>query len=431
MSFPTPTEVGWGGPQTAPPYPQYQDPVTLQAQFTRPDGTIDQAGLYAAMMANNALYNPEGDPSLGADVNFGYSGLTDQYGNTGTRHFTPEELALNGGAPMTFFTDPGQVWTTTDQQEIADRRDDQQTRMQQSAAQIAALIAGGTALTGGFSGGTAAGTTAPAYTGATTAAGLPTGAAAAAGGGVGTLSGAVPAVGASPGLVAGLGAAGTAGSGILDSSGAAIPGTEVGNALTGAGAMGGSFLENWLPYITGGINTLLGNQAAGKASDAEIAAMQAAIDEQRRQYDTTRADFLPWMTAGTGALNRLQDPTAFQASPGYEWLRSEGQRDIGNSFAARGGAASGNALRALSEFNTGLAQQEYGNWWNRQAGLAGVGQTATGTVANAGQNTASNVGNYLAGQGASRASGIAGRYGSLAQGLNDGVTNWLYRRRTA
>jgi hypothetical protein len=256
----------------------------------------------------------------------------------------------------------------------------------------------------------------PAYTGATTAAGLPTGAASAAGGGVGTMSGVVPSVGASPGLVAGIGAAGAAGAG-----GGAT------NALTGAAGN----IPDWVGnYLLPGLNTLLGANAANQASDAMVGAADRAIEENRRQYDTSRNDLAPWLDSGRWALSRLNDPkTNFLASPDYEFRRSEGERGIGNSFAARGGAASGNALRALSEYNSNLASGEFGDWWNRQAGLAGVGQT-TGTQLGAlGADSAASVGNYLTNQGAARASGVLGRNAAVAGGLNDGFYNYMYRRR--
>jgi hypothetical protein len=203
-------------------------------------------------------------------------------------------------------------------------------------------------------------------------------------------------------------------------------------ALGGVGAGGaaaGNWLDRFLPYISSGASALLGARAADRATDAETAALQQAIEEQRRQYDLNRQDLMPWLTAGQGALSNLQNSgTAFQASPGYDWRRSEGQRDIGNSFAARGGAASGNALRALSEFNQGLAAGEFNNWWNQQAGLAGVGQNTAVNLGSFGQNTAGNVGNALADIGLSRASGIINRYGALGQGLTDSL-NWLQRRR--
>jgi len=288
--------------------------------------------------------------------------------------------------------------------------------------------------------------------GYTTAAGLPTGAAGAAGGGLGTLTGAVPAVGSA----AGLGLAGAGGANALSGTGtvsgtnaaygAAAPTTAAGlptgaaagggmGSMTGgipaavSGAASGGWLNRWLPYINQGAQTLIGAYGANQAADAESDALQRAIDEQRRQYDQNRQDLMPWMTAGQGALGNLQNPQdSFAASPGYEWARNEGQRDIGNSFAARGGAASGNALRALTDYNTGLAQQDYNNWWNQQSNLAGLGQTATTNVGQFGQNAAGNIGNAMANQGVSRSSGIANRYGAIGQGLNDSLS-WLYRRR--
>lgn len=151
-------------------------------------------------------------------------------------------------------------------------------------------------------------------------------------------------------------------------------------------------------------------KASRQAANAQSAAADSAISEQQRQYDQTRADQQPYMQSGTNALAKLQDPNAnFQASPDYAFRRSEGQRDIGNSFAARGGAFSGNALKALTDYNSNIASNEYGNWWSRQAGLAGQGQTATQAVDAAGANKANAVGNALMYQGNARASGIQGQ----------------------
>jgi hypothetical protein len=247
--------------------------------------------------------------------------------------------------------------------------------------------------------------------------------------------------------------------GILDSSGVVIPGTEgyigplanaLGNAsgvgsaadiaggLTGGGngltnALGDAAGTNWPGWITDallpGINSLLGANAADKAAEAQERAALAAVEEQRRQYDQSRADLQPWLTAGQGALGRLQDPNAFQASPSYDFRRNEGMRGIENSFAAGGMGQSGNALKALADFNSGLASQEHGQWWNQQAGLAGVGQTAGTNLGQLGQNTAANVGNALSQYGDARASGYLGRSAAFANGINDGMYNYLYRRQ--
>src|SRR6188768_3809462 len=110
---------------------------------------------------------------------------------------------------------------------------------------------------------------------------------------------------------------------------------------------------------------------AKKAAKAQVKSGDQAIAEQQRQFTQTQQTQQPFVDAGTEALGKLRDPQAnFQASPGYNFVRNEGQRDIGNSFAARGGAQSGNALKALAEFNSGLASGEFGNWFNRRMNLA-------------------------------------------------------------
>lgn len=135
------------------------------------------------------------------------------------------------------------------------------------------------------------------------------------------------------------------------------------------------------------------------------------------------------MEQGRNALSRLADPQAnFTTSPGYDWRRTEGQRGVGSSFAARGGATSGNALRALTELNQNMASNEYGNWWNQQAGLAGVGQSATNAVGALGQNNANSISGLLGGIGDARGSGYLSQAGSLNTALNNGLNAYLLMR---
>lgn len=178
---------------------------------------------------------------------------------------------------------------------------------------------------------------------------------------------------------------------------------------------------------TGGalLGGLLESRGARDAADASAAGSAAAVAESRRQYDTSRADQMPWLEAGRGALTRLQDPGAnFTASPDYAFRRDEGTRDINNSFAARGGALSGNALRRLTEFNSGLAGSEFGNWWNRQAGLAGVGQTSAQNLGTLGANSAANIGNALQNGANARASGIVDSTNAYTGALADILANY-------
>lgn len=254
----------------------------------------------------------------------------------------------------------------------------------------------------------------------------------AAGGGGATSygSGLASASDAAYGSVAGDAAAGesvagslTAGAETLGNGLAAHPFLSGLNAL--AGGSGGSMgITDWLNLG----NTVLGAAAANRAGNIQSGATDAANAEIRREFDINQGNAAPYQAAGVKALGNLADPNAnFQASPDYAFRRSEGQRDIGNSFAARGGAFSGNALKALDQYNSSLASGEFGNWWNRQAGLAGVGQTANGQIGVLGQNASNNIaGNTIAG-GDARASGLLNTAGVLAGGARNGIGNYLYR----
>jgi hypothetical protein len=118
------------------------------------------------------------------------------------------------------------------------------------------------------------------------------------------------------------------------------------------------------------------------------------------------------------------DMSRFFTSPDYTFRRDEGQRNIGNSFAARGGAASGNALRALSQFNSNLASGEFNNYRNNLMQMAGMGTAANNQTAQAGNQYAANLGNSQMAQGDARASGIMGAANSITGAINSGFNNY-------
>ncbi len=230
------------------------------------------------------------------------------------------------------------------------------------------------------------------------------------------------AVAANPGSTAWLTGAG----GVGGLGGAGVP-AAAGAAAGGSGV--GLGLNNWLSLGSNLLGGLLGSSAANKATNAQNSANQNAINEIQRQFDITQQNQAPYLAAGVNALGKLQDPGSnFTTSPGYQFRLQQGQNNLGNSFAARGGAFSGNALKALDDYNQGQASNEYNNWWNQQAGLAGVGQATTNSNALLGQNASGNVANLTQQQGNNRASGILGSYGSMYGGLNDALQNWLYRQ---
>jgi len=140
----------------------------------------------------------------------------------------------------------------------------------------------------------------------------------------------------------------------------------------------------------------------------------------------------PQQQSPTNALTS-PDYTNFFKSPDYTFRRDEGLKGIERTAAARGGAFSGNALKALSEFNSNLAAGEFGNYFNRQAALAGIGQTANSQTGQAGLITGQGVSNALQNQGDARASGVAGQYdawGGALSGLAQGAGYYFGNRNS-
>ena len=162
--------------------------------------------------------------------------------------------------------------------------------------------------------------------------------------------------------------------------------------------------------IVGGI---FGNNAADKASAAQNAATNAAIAENRRQYDTTRQDYAPYREAGYKALSQYQTAinqpiTADEVmqDPGYQFGLSQGQLALDRKASAMGGRVSGAALKAAARYGSDYASNGYQAAYqrgqdrlNRLAALANVGQTATGNVSSAGQNSTNAISNLISSQG--------------------------------
>ncbi len=172
--------------------------------------------------------------------------------------------------------------------------------------------------------------------------------------------------------------------------------------------------------------------SGSKASSAQQKGAQQGVDEQRREYDQSRADLAPWRTTGGGALELLSrfyglggqapDQTAFTTSPGYQFRMNQGIQGIDRGAAARGLLHSGAAVKAEQNFGQGLASQEVGNWTNTLLGISGAGQQATNTTTAAGQNAANNITQAYGQAGNARASS----YANTGSAINSGINNVLF-----
>ena len=264
------------------------------------------------------------------------------------------------------------IFASWNPREISDYRDHARTQVMQGVAKVGGLV-GGAALGGAL-------------------------------GGAGSSTGSLPAAG---------------GSGVAAGASGGLAGT--------GGALGGG-MANWLNWANLG-STVLGVVGADRAADAQVGASNAAVAESRRQFDTARSDLLPTIQLGQQAVGQLAransgDSSGFTQSPGYQFALGQGQQAIDRSLAARGKALSGQGVKEGLRFSTGLANQEYGSWYDRLLASAGLGTTGAAASANAGANSAANVGNAQIAGGNARASGYANQFGAL-QG---GVQNALLKR---
>ncbi len=146
---------------------------------------------------------------------------------------------------------------------------------------------------------------------------------------------------------------------------------------------------------------------------------KAGLSMDQIQQLSTRQSNAPASGAAGAAGSAPAPGTAFVDSPDYQWRLSEGQRNLGNLFAARGGAASGNALRALTDYNQGQASGEFQNWFNRRMQLSGRGDQANGNIQQGANSFTQGYGQSQQQLGDARASGIMGVTNSILGGFQD------------
>lgn len=218
--------------------------------------------------------------------------------------------------------------------------------------------------------------------------------------------------------------------------------------------------------VGGTISTVMGNKAAKtQAAQADRTAnmsehqYEQTREDQLRLYEQQRADQAPYRNAALPSIQNLsrglQDGGEysrsfgmqdFDADPGRLYRLSQGEQGINRAAAARGGWNSGATLKALARFNSDQASQEYGaaysrfntdrtTKFNRNATMAGYGQTANSAIGNAGTNAYGQIANAgqsniqqqaLAGQaaGEARASGYVGMSNAIGGGIKSIYDNY-------
>ena len=214
--------------------------------------------------------------------------------------------------------------------------------------------------------------------------------------------------------------------------------------------------------------TLAQAAAAKYAADQQAAAAKYAQDLQQKRFETVNAQFAPQRGAGYSALNQIRGmlPGQYQQydetgkpigmatgtdylthqftpqdlyaglAPNYNFMLQQGQQAAQRQANLGGGALGGNALRALQEYTQNYAgnayqnafqnfQNQRTNIYNTLAGIAGIGQTAQNTTAQAGQAATNAISQLAVGGAGAQAAGITGAANAIAGGIQNYGANQI------
>lgn len=148
-----------------------------------------------------------------------------------------------------------------------------------------------------------------------------------------------------------------------------------------------------------------------------------------------------------GRFTETFRPSDITLDPSYQFRVEQGLRALKASRAATGMLQTGQGLQDIVNYGQQAGAQEYQaaydrfmrnqeTAYNRLAGLAGVGQTATGAATQAGTMAGQQIGqnimggagaasNYLTGGAAAQAGGVIGGANALTGAIGGGLQNWM------
>lgn len=183
--------------------------------------------------------------------------------------------------------------------------------------------------------------------------------------------------------------------------------------------IGGGLVSSWLASEAQ-------SDAASSASSAQISSSNAAIAEQRSEFNTIQQLLSPWVGTGYGALASQADLLGLRGDDAqktaisgiengseYQEYVKQGENAILQNASATGGLRGGNTQGALAEYRPQLLNSLINQRFNQLGTLSTGGQNSAAQTASAASTTGTNVSNLLSSIGAAQ----AGNY--LAQGASN------------
>lgn len=180
-----------------------------------------------------------------------------------------------------------------------------------------------------------------------------------------------------------------------------------------------SFIGDAIGSVLGGITgTKQAAKGAQKAAETQAKSFEAGIGEQRRQFDATRADLLPWKDAGQAALSQQmglvglngtaqqqEAINALRSSPEFLSLATQGDEAILQNASATGGLRGGNTQNSLARFRADLLSGLISDQYSKLGGISGTGQQTASQIGSFGADSASAIAQLLGNKGAAIAGG--------------------------
>jgi hypothetical protein len=177
--------------------------------------------------------------------------------------------------------------------------------------------------------------------------------------------------------------------------------------------------------IVGGTSLIGGavqSSAAKKAGQAQVAAADLGVAEQREAREEMRRLLEPYTQIGVPALQAqmaavgLGGPEAQQAyvaqqeqSPIFQALARQGEEAMLQQASATGGLRGGNIQGALAQFRPALLNQFLEQQYGRLGGLTALGQQSAAGVGSSGMQSAGAIADLLGQAGAARAGSALGQ----------------------
>jgi len=181
-------------------------------------------------------------------------------------------------------------------------------------------------------------------------------------------------------------------------------------------------------------SALIGSNAAQNASNQQVQMQQQALAQQKALYQQglgiAQGALTPYVQRGQNVLGTLQDlitpgpnqNAVLSQTPGFQFASQYGTMAARNALSSQGlGASAGPLATAISQYNSGLAQNTWQSVVQALQGYANLGGGAAGALGTAALNGGIAAGNSQAGTltgiGQSQAAGTLGSANALSGGL--------------